>query len=625
LFAGLVRFDGNAPASGDAERLQALLARRRGGRRSHLQRTPSAIFATSEPGSRHGTLFAASSRLHNCAEVAAAGGAMPTASESECIRYVFETRGDRGIAQFLGGFVFAHWDDARRTLSLARDCFGVEHALFYYEGRGYIAFATHLADLLAMPAVPRELNERMLANLLALNNYESEETVYRGIRRVPSRSILEIDPAGRKLRRYWSPNPNAAGYSNPDDYIERARELFSRSVARTLAGASNIAVQLSGGFDSSAVAATALRLGAAVTGYTGLPPTDLVRPARSGRYLDEGDKVRALMRLHPSLDVRFVIPRGAHARQVDPARDFVGVPLATFAVANLGWFAQIEEAILADGHDQVLTGGLGNLMISCDGNFALAELAKRGRFWALCKEVRAGARGTKQSMVRTLLGEALWPLLPNGAQRALQQLLGRGTLDVSTFSLVNPDIVRDLDLERQWRADGFDMTFYRGGPAVRAHMMFDWGQNERDMAAMHAATGRLAYRSPFRDRELAEFCLAVPQTLYRRGGVRRWFARQVFADRLPPEILTETRRGEQAPNWFESLTARKPVIAAEIERMEASSFACRLFDVPRMKRLLGEWPQNASDAEARAAEYRYGLDRAVHLGQFIRWVEGTNA
>ncbi len=132
-------------------------------------------------------------------------------------------------------------------------------------------------------------------------------------------------------------------------------------------------------------------------------------------------------------------------------------------------------------------------------------------------------------------------------------------------------------------------------------------------------------RDPYSDRELIEFCLSVPETLYRRNGIRRWFARQLFADRLPREILDETRSGEQSPNWFELLDARKPIVAAEVERLESSRLASRLIDLPRLKRLLAEWPQDARTAQARMREYRYGLDRAVHVGQFIRWVEGGNA
>jgi len=53
--------------------------------------------------------------------------------------------------------------------------------------------------------------------------------------------------------------------------------------------------------------------------------------------------------------------------------------------------------------------------------------------------------------------------------------------------------------------------------------------------------------------------------------------------------------------------------------------ARRLIDLPRLKRLMAQWPKDANEAEARRGEYRLALARGVHVGRFIRWVEGGNA
>ena len=58
--------------------------------------------------------------------------------------------------------------------------------------------------------------------------------------------------------------------------------------------------------------------------------------------------------------------------------------------------------------------------------------------------------------------------------------------------------------------------------------------------------------------------------------------------------------------------------------MEASPLARRVLDLPRLKRLLDEWPKDEHAADRRAAEYRAVLARGVHVGNFIRWVEGGN-
>ena len=104
-------------------------------------------------------------------------------------------------------------------------------------------------------------------------------------------------------------------------------------------------------------------------------------------------------------------------------------------------------------------------------------------------------------------------------------------------------------------------------------------------------------RDPHADRRLLEFALAVPEPMYRRNGVPRSFARRVLADRLPREIIDERRRGADNPTWFRSLNARRTNIARDIERLEASPLARRLLDLPRLKRLMAQWPKDEQAAE----------------------------
>jgi asparagine synthase (glutamine-hydrolysing) len=113
--------------------------------------------------------------------------------------------------------------------------------------------------------------------------------------------------------------------------------------------------------------------------------------------------------------------------------------------------------------------------------------------------------------------------------------------------------------------------------------------------------------------------------MFRKNGIARAFARTVLADRLPREILDETRRGAQVPTWFRRLDARRGDIAVELERLEGSALAPRLLDLPRLKRLMVQWPRSEDEAQHRQAEYALGFDRAIHVGRFVRWVEGGNA
>ena len=199
---------------------------------------------------------------------------------------------------------------------------------------------------------------------------------------------------------------------------------------------------------------------------------------------------------------------------------------------------------------------------------------------------------------------------------------------VSDHSALNPSFIAETGLARQWQAQGFDPWF---GPRdwnakrLRAYRLFDHNQYGRDVRGLAEEIFGFEVRDPHADRRLLEFALTVPEPMYRRDGIHRSFARRVLADRLPPEILSELRRGASMPTWFRVLDARRGDIAADIERLETSPLASRLLDLPRLKQLMTQWPKSDNEAEKRMQAYRLALGRGVHVGRFIRWVEGGNA
>ncbi|PTS72531.1 asparagine synthetase B family protein, partial [Sphingomonas sp. HMWF008] len=89
-------------------------------------------------------------------------------------------------------------------------------------------------------------------------------------------------------------------------------------------------------------------------------------------------------------------------------------------------------------------------------------------------------------------------------------------------------------------------------------------------------------------------------------------------------ILHERRTGVQAANWFSAMEQRRATIRSDVERLESSPLARQMLDLPRLKALAEGWPSDAAGAQARAREYRLVLARGLHMGAFIRWVEGGN-
>jgi asparagine synthase (glutamine-hydrolysing) len=563
-FAGIVALSGAGPPH-----LQALPSER-------TRRTAWGVATGTQnafsPNPRGEILCAAFAELINRRELGAALG-LPRADldglgDEDLLSLTYERDGDAGLARVLGRFALAYWNDGKRTLTLARDCMG-EAALFFSVREGRVYFATTLNGLFALPGMTRELDEVAFGRFLALDLSERRKTVYRGVERVPSRTRIELGPGGRRDEvRYWSPAPRPL-YRRHGEYVAHARALLDTVVGDVLHGTPKPALLLSGGLDSSAIAATAMRLRLDLACYTGVPRGAVAD--RRHRFADESGKIAALQRLYPRLDSRLIRPPPVHALDADPVMRFQALALPARNVANLGWFSGIEDAIDGDT-TALLTGTWGNIGLSWGGRPPLAG-------------VRALAQSLRQPAV--LGGSAL-----------------------------NPQFARDHAIA----PPRFDQLRDRHS---RMGAMFDHNQFARDAAALLGGTR--PRHAPLGDRRLLEFCLCVPERFF--GGWRqpRAFARAVLADRLPPEILDERRRGLQAADWFAGLDARRTEIAEEIERIAASPLARRLLDIPRLTRLVEDWPTDDAAAEARRKDYRLALRRGIHAGRFIRWIEGANA
>jgi asparagine synthase (glutamine-hydrolysing) len=627
-FAGVVRLDG-APVGAELEsEVARAVARLRNPPRHTIRTDGAVVFGERAPGS-NGALFAASAHLDNREELADALGLRAAdVDDAELLQGMLARWGDEGLGRCLGAFAFAQWEPAARRLTLGRDCLG-ERALFFHQGDGFVAFATALNLMLALPDVPRELDERVLANYLALNLTDARRTFYRAIDRVPSRMLATFEPAGVRLRHYWSPSLAAPAFKREADYVERARELLDLAVASATRDTPRIAISTSGGLDSSSVAATAARLGQAeqITCYSLVAPADFDLGAGRFKYVDERSKVLALGRMHPALELRLLCPDRPHPQEENDARLFLRSGAPILNPTNGGFFGFLHDAVAGDGHAVMQVGHSGNFGLTWAGHFSLASLARRGDWAAFTRELSILARETDRTVLRTFLSEVVLRGAPPHVIALIHRLRGRDPDSPARHSLLSRAYIADHQLGAAWREAGFDPRFVesaRDPAAYRASFLFDRNQFARDNRASAYEQHGFEIRDPHGDRRLLEFCLGVPEPMYRQRGVGRSFARAVLADRLPPEIVGERRTGMQDAQWFSRLDQRRAQIGEQVERLAASPTASRLLDLPRLKRLVDQWPADAEAAQGRMQDYRLALSRGLHVGNFIRWVEGGN-
>jgi asparagine synthase (glutamine-hydrolysing) len=534
----------------------------------------------------------------------------------------FERWGEDALQRLVGDFALALWQPARQRLLLARD-FAGRVPLHYHSGDGFFAFASMPKGLHALSQIPRAVDEARALDFLGLMHNLGPASFFAHVDRVEPGHMVTITPQGMTERKFWNPDCTPLGLRSADDYAEALRDQLDQAVAARLRGVDGVvATHLSGGLDSAAVTATAARLlhpaGGSVVAFTAVPRAGDDGAASTGRIADEGPLAAATAAFYPNIEhVRLVTGGQPPTRSLDRYLFLYERPLLN--LCNAVWLEAINSEAQARKLTVLLTGDLGNQTMSYSGEHLLTELFSRGRLISWARESAALHRsGTR---FRSIGVATIGPLLPNAIWRRLARL--RGLPSVHDFIAARRSSVDQADFQRRMAERGIDFSLQplRDGVTARLRALARADSGNHNKGAL--AGWGIDIREPTADRRLVEFCLRVPIDQYLQNGVFRSLARRALADRLPPAVVNETRRGQQAADWHAGMDAARPEIAATLDRLSAVPFARATFDLDRLQSLIEHWPDDWSD-EGVEREYRFALLRAVSLGHFVGKVTGTN-
>lgn len=224
--------------------------------------------------------------LYNYREVRAdlekRGHRFTTQSDTEILPHLYEEYGDALLEHVNGMYAFSLWDSRKKKLLIARDRFG-EKPLYYGIFDGKLMWASEPKALLAHPAVKAELDLDAFRHYLSFDYVPAPMSIYKGINKLPAAHVLIVENGEVRTRRYWDlvwsdPGAIATGFPAPKNSngespaktqsreeeslsykAEKLRELLSDAVRMRLVSDVPLGILLSGGIDSSTVAAFAMQ------------------------------------------------------------------------------------------------------------------------------------------------------------------------------------------------------------------------------------------------------------------------------------------------------------------------------------------------------------------------------
>jgi len=547
-------------------------------------------------------------------ELRSEGATFHTRSDTEVILHAFRRGGLRSLSAFNGMFAFAICDRADGSLVLARDPLGIKPLYWWSGPGGELVFSSELRSLLAHPSVPRKLDRRSLEMLLVDRYVADPWTMLEGVKQLPPGHWLRWRGGKIEIGEYsrLELDPKPIGEA---EALHELRARLDETIRSQLVADVPVGVFLSGGIDSSTVAAYAARAVHATGERLKTFSIGFDDPA-----YDESSLAREVAR-HLGTDHRELrLSAGEfELATLDRILDHVGQPLGdtscipTLAVCELA-ARDVKVALSGDGGDE-LFGGYDHMFWAARMRFltdttpaplrrassaVLAHVAPMAR-GQMATRLRRARKGLELSLHAPLeqfrLSRALWQ------PRELESLCAHA----HAGSLLRRDI--DLEPEVVERLEPEELvmlvlarTFMPGSILPKVDRM--------SMAAS------LEVRPPLLDRRIVEFALRLPLEHKIHGRTGKYLLREAGRHLLPASVYEHPKQGFALPlhRWF---NAEFWQLVDEL--YAPGSPAADLFRAPELERVLAV-ARNAGRDETTLSAGN-AATRVWLLASLARWMQ----
>ncbi|MDX1642915.1 MAG: asparagine synthase (glutamine-hydrolyzing) [Thermoanaerobaculia bacterium] len=473
-----------------------------------------------QPMSHAGRTLVYNGEIYNFRQLAGdLGQELISSSDTEVLLRLLARDGLACLDRLVGMFAFGLWDDRRRSLWLGRDRLGIKPLYYRQLPPGGIAFASEIEPLLELGRP--EIDTSSLRDFFTYKYVPTPKSIYRGIYKLPPGHTLIFRPddgSKPEIECWWTPEASSA-LDRPDEALERLESLLAEVVpAHTLADVP-YGVFLSGGIDSTTLAANLDRPRTFTLGF------DVRSHDEAGDARRVAEHFGACHHEEPaaSVDLEEAVER-IPVIYGEPFADHGAWPVYMISRAAR---RQVKVALAGEGGDELFAG--------------YHWYDKWPRF--------------RSTPLNRLLARWVPPLTASGRslQRRAATGLERYAMFLGPFTLaqkrafLSPDLMADdyddlWHFRRFWRQDLPALKRLQWAD-IHTYLVDDM-LTKLDRASMAVS---LEARPPLLDHRLVEFALALDPTLLRDERQGKLLLRRHLAPRVPPEILTRRKVGFSMP------------------------------------------------------------------------------
>jgi asparagine synthase (glutamine-hydrolysing) len=472
-------------------------------------------------------------------------------SDTEVLLHALIRWGKSCITRLTGMFAFALYDAVEQTLFLARDCFGIK-PLYWRAASGVFSFASEVPAMLRFPGAKRKLSAQSVYNYLVFAKYDrGDSTFFHDIHQLPPACCMMVNVrtgAVSEPETYWKPDLTIRASLTFNEAAQQVRELFLDSIRLHLRSDVPLGVALSGGIDSSSVACAVRRL---------QPDTELHTFSFIAKDspVSEEHWANLVARYTGAIRHTVIVTPDELVRDVDDMILRQGEPFgstsiyAQYRVFRLARESGVTVTLDGQGADELLAGYWGY------PGQRMASLMGQGRFF---------------DAWRFLWAKSAWPGSPMGEtlRRAIREFTP-GWLIPLGLRLVGRNPAPDwLDVHALKAAGTLFTTLdgrakmYPSRDKVRQILAYQLSWEGVQMLLRHGDRNAMGFsiesRVPFLTREMAEFCLSLPEEyLIDMKGRSKSVFREAMRGIVPDAILDRRDKiGFATPerDWLNALS-----------------------------------------------------------------------
>ncbi|MEQ1794034.1 MAG: asparagine synthase (glutamine-hydrolyzing) [Nitrospira sp.] len=476
------------------------------------------------------------------------GHRFQTQSDTEVIVHLYEEKGEECVHDLNGQWAFAIWDSRRERLFLSRDRLGVR-PLFYAQTPEGFVFGSEIKSLLVVPSVPRAIDRQALDELFTFWVTLPSRTIFEGISELPPGHSITLEHGDLQVKPYWTLDYNPSkGLMQEEEAREGLLELLLDAVRIRLRADVPVGAYLSGGLDSTAIAALVKKLGTTHLKTFSIAFED--KEFDESSFQNEASQFLGTDHqgvLCSSQDIGRVFPEVIWHTEKPVLRT---APAPLFLLSKLVREQGYKVVLTGEGSDEIL------------GGYDIFKEAKIRRFWAKYPD----------SKFRPMLLRRLYPYMKNIQSQSdaylraffhvrkedvespffshlprwdmtskLKVFYSKSTAD----SLKSSDAMQTIEgllPSRYGQWDHFSQSQY----LEAAHLLPGYilsSQGDR-MAMAHSIEGRF----PFLDYRVVEFASRLSPQLKMKVLNEKYLLKAAIGDMIPSSIRNRHKQPYRAPD-----------------------------------------------------------------------------